>query len=210
MIREGGYRPYIRKSGGRRYITLKRGSRELSVGPYTEELWQALDSEWTIAAYGEPAHAGEAEPRLAGKDAQKVFKLLSEGHDPAQVVEETGLDPDLVMLATEKYMQLKQLPVGNLAQRLEKCKRNIDGLTRLLLESAGVKRRLCLFYRNGVCQLGWSRELLSLAEAESRGLKLFTVVGSSEDKKHLFIAPLEMWCLICPYHAARTEQEARR
>ena len=126
LIREGGYRPYIRKSGGRRYITLKRGSRELSVGPYTEELWQALDSEWTIAAYGEPAHAGEAEPRLAGKDAQKVFKLLSEGHDPAQVVEETGLDPDLVMLATEKYMQLKQLPVGNLAQRLEKCKRNID------------------------------------------------------------------------------------
>ena len=45
LIREGGYRPYIRKSGGRRYITLKRGSRELSVGPYTEELWQALDSE---------------------------------------------------------------------------------------------------------------------------------------------------------------------
>ena len=42
---ERGWRPYVRrKPNGRRYITLKRGSRERSLGPYTEERWELITS----------------------------------------------------------------------------------------------------------------------------------------------------------------------
>jgi len=37
-----GFRPYIRISKGRRYITLKRGRYEKSLGPYSEERWKLL------------------------------------------------------------------------------------------------------------------------------------------------------------------------
>jgi len=39
-----GYRPTIRKSGGKKYIYLRRGDDLQSIGPYTEERWKLLVS----------------------------------------------------------------------------------------------------------------------------------------------------------------------
>ena len=216
LIREGGYRPYIRKSKGRKYITLKRGSRELSVGPYSEELWQALNSEWTIAVYGKPSRVEEAKPRLTGGDAQKVFKLLSKGYDPAQVVEATGLDPDTVMLASKRYMELKGMPLGGVERQIGELRQWIEELDKttarfmnFLLDAMNARRSLCFFFRDGRCRLPWSREILRRVEMESIHVKLFEAAGEAGDGR-VFITPSPLMCLICPYHGPPPEQEARR
>jgi hypothetical protein len=38
LIRETSYRPYVRRVKGREYITLKRGSREVGVGPFSQDV----------------------------------------------------------------------------------------------------------------------------------------------------------------------------
>lgn len=127
MISEAGCKPYIRKTGGKRYIALKRGGRERSVRLYSEDLWKQLDTEWALATYGKPSQPEKPQP-LTGEDAQRLFKLFSEGEDPATAVVKTGLTPDLVELAVEKYMRLKNIPVGYLDRRVRDLEQHVRDL----------------------------------------------------------------------------------
>jgi hypothetical protein len=87
LISEAGFRPYIRKVKGKAYITLKRGSREVSVGPFDQDVWDSLQSEWSIAMYGSkntavPIQVQTPKPKLGAMDASIVFEWLEAGHDP--------------------------------------------------------------------------------------------------------------------------------
>jgi len=48
LISEAGYRPYVRKVRGREYISLNRGSREVGVGPFSQDVWDScsLSGPW--------------------------------------------------------------------------------------------------------------------------------------------------------------------
>jgi hypothetical protein len=151
LISEAGFRPYFRKVKGKAYITLKRGSREVSVGPPSPDVWDSLQSEWSIAMYGSKNTAaslqGQApKPRLDALDASIVFEWLEAGHDPAWIVKETGLHPDVVEEATMRYLQLKKLNPRAIAELTETIEKALKGIVIPLAEGIGLSAE----FRQGV------------------------------------------------------------
>jgi len=53
-----GWRFRVKKSGDRRYINRRKGQREKSMGPYTEELWTMIQEE--VARYEREAQKAES------------------------------------------------------------------------------------------------------------------------------------------------------
>jgi len=56
-----GFKPRIKRKGGREYITLRRGDREKSLGPYSEERWELIMSMYPHRMYEEYRQRMEAE-----------------------------------------------------------------------------------------------------------------------------------------------------
>jgi len=211
LISEAGYRPYVRKVRGKEYITLKRGSREVSVGPFSQDVWESLQSEWTIAVYGTKAHASKAppqsqepKPKLSEFDAALVFEWLDAGHDPVRVVRETRLHPDVVEYATRRYMELKKLNPRAISELTDTVNRVLNEVFVPLAENihacAEFRQRSCRNFDGEACKLGWDA---STIEAVGSGkIKPFKVDGELRGfwgEKYLRIKPTPLWCLACPF-----------
>jgi hypothetical protein len=208
LISEAGFRPYIRKVKGKAYITLKRGSREVSVGPFSQDVWDSLQSEWSIAMYGSKNPAASVQgqtpkPRLDAMDASLVFEWLEAGHDPARIVKETGLHPDVVEQATMRYLQLKKLNPRAIAELTETVEKALKEIVIPLAEGIGLsaefRQGFCRNFNGKACTLEWDALLL---EKASENAKPFEIVEDFEvfwGKRYIRIRPTPMWCLACPF-----------
>jgi len=210
LISEAGYRPYVRKVKGKAYITLKRGSREVSVGPFCPDVWDSLQSEWSIAMYGSkntavPIQVQTPKPKLDASDASLVFERLEAGHDPAWIVKETGLHPDVVEEATMRYLQLKKLNPKAIAELTETVEKALEGVIIPLAEGIGLsaefRQGFCRNFDGKACTLEWDASLLEKVKA-SENAKPFQIVEVFEGfwgKRYIRIKPTPMWCLACPF-----------
>lgn len=211
LIREAGYRPYIRKVKGREYITLKRGSKEVGVGPFSQDIWESLESEWTLAVYGPKAPASRVpqqqtqatRPKLDELDIARVFELLDAGYDQARIVRETLLHPDAVEYATKRYMELKKLNPRAIVELGDAVSRVLNEVVAPLAEKisacARFRQRSCDNFEEGVCRRDWDASILEMVP---KSAKLFEVVKEFEGfwgGKYLHIKPTEIWCLACPF-----------
>jgi hypothetical protein len=216
LISEAGYRPYIRKVKGKAYITLKRGSREVGVGPFTQDVWDSLVSQWDMSVYGSTQQPQPQKPTLNGSDASLIFQYLSRGYDAAQVVEKTLIHPDVVKLAAEKYMELKGLKADWLKSVDEALKLAINAceayrkLVDSIMASSAFKRSACAYFERDkeVCTLEWDPSIVDSVKAmKLEGAQPFTVVERVEGLwggPHVRIKPTPLWCLACPYFERRT------
>lgn len=60
LINEG-WKPRIKKKKNRRYITLRKGNKEKSLGPYTDELWEKVKP---IDPWATPSQLSKLEKRI--------------------------------------------------------------------------------------------------------------------------------------------------
>jgi len=77
-----GFRPYVHVVKGRKYITLKRGSREVGVCPFDEDVWRSLVAEYNVEASGQPTkREGESLRQLLDRhirDHEYIVQRLPE------------------------------------------------------------------------------------------------------------------------------------
>jgi hypothetical protein len=213
LISEAGYRPYVRKVKGREYITLKRGSREVGVGPFNQDVWDSLQSEWVIATYGSkasttPVQGQTVKPRLDSIDAATVFEWLEAGYDPARIVKETRLHPDVVENATMRYLELKRLNPRAIAELTDTVEKVLNGVVAPFVEEigacAGFRQRFCRNFEGEACTLYWDASEMEKVKAPENA-KPFEVFESFDDggRRCVRIRPTPVWCLACPFYERR-------
>lgn len=217
LIQEG-WRPYIRKTPKGEYITLKRGSKERGVGPFDQQLWEKLDSLWTLVTYGfqgkteSQEHAREPKVELKEDEAESIFAWLEMGYDPAQIVRMEGYHPDKVEYAVKRYYELKGLkPQSKALQELtEKC----DGLIRkygdaaeaalkiakLVMDVGEFKFKTCRYAEeDGSCDVGWSESIKPpLINFETIKISIGLFVN-----ERVVAKPSKLWCALCPAYRTK-------
>jgi hypothetical protein len=210
LISEAGFRPYVRKVKGKAYITLKRGSREVSVGPFNQDVWDSLQSEWSISMYGSKNHAAPMQgqtpkSKLDALDASIVFERLEAGHDPARIVKETGLHPDVVEEAAMRYLQLKKLNPKAIAELTETVEKALKGVIIPLAEEIGLsaefRQGFCRNFNGKACTLDWDASEMEKVKAPENA-KPFQILEDFEGfwgKRYIRIKPTPIWCLACPF-----------
>ncbi len=95
-----GWKPRIKKRKKLRYITLRKGNQEKSLGPYTDELWEKVKpaDPWATLA-----HVSEIEKRLS--------KIEESKRDP---------NPSLDSLLLKRIKKLEEAQQGAKSSLLEK------------------------------------------------------------------------------------------
>ena len=209
---EEGWRPYIRKTGKGEYITLKKGSRERGVGPFKQELWQELDTHWTLVNFGslstlQTEPKSQHQPRLDWYDAQNIFAWLEAGYDPAQIVKETGHHPDKVEVATKRYLQLKGLKpqdqsLKEFHEKYLQLKTTFEVCQSLLkaIEKFGEHKQKTCYYFDGesqTCSYNWGEDAENIPLIKTETIHMESWLGS---EKRLRVTPSKLACTFCPHY----------
>ena len=212
-----GWKPRIKKRKKLRYITLRKGNQEKSLGPYTEELWEKVKP---VDAWATPAQILELEKRIGKIEKTKrrentsfdaeLLKRIKKLEESQQGSNSSLLEKRITQLEESQkgatpYLLKRRIRDLEESQRLDigiinKSITDFRKLTAELLESAGrrqIDNAVCKQMNdNGFCLLYY----FSYDEVEK--LEYLKPIGYSEHEGekvyHIKVREHPLVCSACP------------
>ena len=203
-----GWKPRIKKRKKLRYITLRKGNQEKSLGPYTEELWEKVKP---VDRWATPSQVSELERRMSAVEEKQreskpsldplILKKIKEldkfqrGSNPSLLekrikqLEESqrGSNPDLDAFRLKRIIDLEKMR----EELIESAERRLSGDDTCKHIN---KNGFCLLYYFSYDEVEKSDYLRPMGHGNRNGKKIYYI----NVKEHPLV------CSACPEYKSKS------
>ena len=102
---KAGWSPRTKTIKNKKYVTLRKGKKEIGMGKYKKALWDSVNKE----IEQDDVAGTVATPASDSTTAEKVFDALNDGEDPKCLVKKLKLQPETVIKLYKQWLELKNL-----------------------------------------------------------------------------------------------------